>query len=79
MESAALAGEAALRLQQGLESAGLKQERRATRLRPGRIAWDWPGDDTLELRFDLPPGAYATSVLAELGTVANAASDRSSE
>ena len=79
VESAALAGEDALRLQQGLEAAGLKQERRATRLRPGRIIWDWPGDDTLELRFDLPPGTYATSVLAELGTVANAASDRSSE
>lgn len=79
VESAALDGEDALRLRRGLESAGLKQERRATRLRPGGLAWDWIGDDTLELRFELPPGAYATSVLAELGPVANAVADRSSE
>ena len=79
VESAALAGEDALRLQQGLESAGLKQDRRATRLCPGRITWGWPADDTLGLRFDLPPGTYATSVLAELGTVTNAAPDRPSE
>ena len=43
------------------------------------LAWDWPDEETLELRFELPPGAYATSVLAELGPVANAGADRSSE
>ena len=79
LEVAALAGEDARRLQQGLASAGLKQERRATRLRPAALGWRWPGADALELRFELPPGAYATSVLAELGRVDNAAPDRSSE
>ena len=79
VELAALEEEDARQLRRGLESAGLKQERRATRLRPAQLAWDWRGDDTLELRFELPPGAYATSVLAELGPVANADADRSSE
>jgi len=78
-ETAALDGDDAQRLRRGLESAGLKQERRATRLRPGGLAWDWLDDGTLELGFELPPGAYATSVLAELGPVANAVADRSSE
>ena len=37
------------------------------RLRPGQLAWRWPAEDALELAFSLPPGAYATAVLAELG------------
>ena len=79
VESIALDGEDARRLQNGLEAAGLKQERRATRLRPGGVAWQWPDDDTLVLDFELPPGAYATSVVAELGPVVNAGGDRPSE
>ncbi|HET6434811.1 MAG TPA: hypothetical protein VFG18_03795, partial [Xanthomonadaceae bacterium] len=51
------------------------QERRATRLRPDGLAWDWPAPGVLRLAFVLPAGAYATALLAELGT----ASDRSSE
>ena len=51
----------------GLEGAGLAQERRATRLRPDGLAWQWLAAGVLELRFSLPAGAYATSVLAELG------------
>lgn len=51
----------------GLEKAGLNQERRALRLVPKNLAWRFEADDALELRFELPPGAYATSVLAELG------------
>lgn len=51
----------------GLEKAGLHQERRALRLIPKNLQWRFEADDVLELRFDLPPGAYATSVLAELG------------
>ena len=66
LELAALADAESLALRAGLEAAGLKQERRATRLRPGALAWAWPEPGTLELRFELPPGAYATSVLAEL-------------
>lgn len=57
----------------GLEAAGLKQERRATRLVPQDLAWCWPGEGALELAFSLPPGSYATSVLAELGDVSDAA------
>ena len=49
------------------EAAGMKQERRALRLRPQEFVWEWQGDDVLELAFALPPGAYATTVLAEVG------------
>ena len=69
LELAVLEDEVAQRVRQGLEAAGLAQERRATRLRPQALQWDWPGDDMLRLSFGLPPGAYATSVLAELGEV----------
>ena len=54
---------------QGLETVGLSQERRALRVRVGDLQWQWPADDVLRLDFSLPPGAYATSVLAELGEV----------
>jgi tRNA pseudouridine13 synthase len=50
-----------------LEQAGLKQERRALRVRVAELAWDWPQSDALRLNFVLPPGAYATGLLAELG------------
>jgi tRNA pseudouridine13 synthase len=39
------------------------------------LHWEWNDDSTLRLRFGLPPGTYATVVLAEIGRV----SDRSSE
>ncbi len=66
LELAALADPESLALRAGLEAAGLEQERRATRLRPSELAWHWPDPQTLELRFALPPGCYATAVLAEL-------------
>jgi tRNA pseudouridine13 synthase len=66
LELAALEDDESKALRAGLEAAGLRQERRATRLRPSDLAWDWPEPATLELRFALPAGAYATSVLAEL-------------
>lgn len=55
-------------LSRGLESAGLKQERRATRLIPQNLSWacDASDDKTLSLHFSLPKGCYATSVLAAL-------------
>ena len=56
-------------LRQGLEAEGLKQERRALRLRPDDLTWAWREDGALELAFSLPPGTYATVVLAELGDV----------
>lgn len=74
VELAAMAGDTATRLRNGLERAGLKQERRALRLQPQALAWRWLDDGALELRFDLPPGCYATTVLRELGEVADAAS-----
>lgn len=66
LEMAALADAESLALRAGLEAAGLKQERRATRLRPQALAWDWRAEDLLEVRFELPAGTYATTVLAEL-------------
>ncbi|WP_255516302.1 tRNA pseudouridine(13) synthase TruD [Luteimonas suaedae] len=73
LETAAMEGEDATALRQGLEAAGLRQERRATRLRPAAVAWEWLGDDVIRLGFELPAGAYATTVLAELGSMRNAA------
>lgn len=50
----------------GLAREGLRQERRALRLRPEGLEWDFKGEDALVLRFALPSGAYATSVMREL-------------
>lgn len=69
LELSAIADDQSLTLRAGLESAGLKQERRATRLLPQQLAWDWADPTILCLRFGLPPGAYATTLLAELGEV----------
>jgi tRNA pseudouridine13 synthase len=69
LETAALADEQASALRAGLEKAGLKQERRALRLRPAGLVWRWPEADVLELGFELPPGSYATAVLHQLGDV----------
>lgn len=76
VETTALADDQSMALRQGLEAAGLKQERRATRLRPLDMAWEWPDSATLQLRFALPPGTYATTVLAELGEISDAAASR---
>lgn len=67
LEESATAG--FLDLRQGLEAAGLKQERRALRMRVPGMQWQWLGDDALQLSFELAPGSYATEVLAELGEV----------
>lgn len=53
-------------LKSGLEDARMKQERRGIRLIPGQMNWEWLGDATLRLSFDLPKGCFATSVLREL-------------
>ena len=62
IEAAVAAAEPALC--QGLEAAGLVQERRALRVRPEALAADWAGEDDLVLRFRLPAGSYATALLA---------------
>jgi tRNA pseudouridine13 synthase len=58
-----LAGEKAL--VDGLAAAGAEAGRRSLRLRPAELQCEQDGD-TLLLRFRLPPGAYATSLLREL-------------
>lgn len=50
-----------------LGRAGLEAARRSMRLLPGGMRWEFR-DSSLVLGFDLPPGAYATSVLRELVT-----------
>ena len=51
---------------EGLESAGLSQERRVLLLLPQGFEWHWAGDQTLQLAFRLPKGTFATSVLREI-------------
>ena len=53
-------------LAEGLERAGLSQDRRGLRLIPRELSWEWPQERQLRLRFELPPGCYATVVLREL-------------
>ncbi|UCH53369.1 MAG: tRNA pseudouridine(13) synthase TruD, partial [Pseudomonadota bacterium] len=50
----------------GLASEGLRQERRALRLLPQDLTANWLDTTTLELRFGLPAGSYATVLLREL-------------
>ena len=49
----------------GLESAGLKQQRRPLRLAVRDLEWRFSNAD-LEMRFFLPAGSYATVVLREV-------------
>ena len=69
LELTALADEESVSLRHGLEQAGLEHERRALRLKPAELRWQWLEPTALELAFTLPPGAYATVVLAELGSL----------
>ncbi|WP_455207226.1 tRNA pseudouridine(13) synthase TruD [Kaarinaea lacus] len=48
-----------------LVKAGLKQERRALRVKVSDLSWEWQGEDVV-LRFKLPTGCYATAALREL-------------
>ncbi len=50
----------------GLEKAGLKQDRRALRVMPAELTWEWLDDDSLRVSFALPAGCYATSLLREV-------------
>ena len=50
---------------QGLEAAGLKQERRSLRLCVADLTWELEADDLI-LSFFLPAGSYATTVLREI-------------
>jgi tRNA pseudouridine13 synthase len=69
LEQEVLAGQTAgsESYREGLEQAGLKQERRALRLPVDGFQWHWlPEGQSLQLSFRLPAGCYATSVLREL-------------
>lgn len=61
--------EAHVELCNGLEKAGLKQERRGLRLPVTELTWTWLQDEVLSLSLQLPAGSYATTVLRELGEV----------
>jgi tRNA pseudouridine13 synthase len=50
-------------LARGLETAGLRQERRPLRVLPRDLRWEEISANTLELSFALPAGSYATSLL----------------
>jgi len=50
----------------GMEHAGLDQERRALVASPVAMSWEWPQADQLVLTFSLTAGNYATSVLNEI-------------
>ncbi len=64
LESAVLAEESLMR--EGLEKAGLEQERRSLRLPVKGLQWQFTQPHQLQLEFALPAGAYATSVIREL-------------
>jgi tRNA pseudouridine13 synthase len=53
-------------LSAGLISADLEMERRPLRLPVLNLSWSSPEPATLQLRFDLPAGCYATTVLREI-------------
>ncbi len=71
VEQAALREES--ELVDGLIKAGVLAARRALRLVPRNLEWRWEDESTLVLAFELPTGAYATVVVAELGDVRPAA------
>ncbi len=58
--------------QQGLEKAGMSQERRALRLYPADFSWQFGAENDLELEFFLPAGCYATAVMRELAVISDA-------
>jgi tRNA pseudouridine13 synthase len=55
----------------GLEHAGLSQERRALVLKPEAASWCWIGAD-LEISFMLGSGEFATTILRELAVLQSA-------
>ncbi len=53
-------------LASGLIAFGLEIDRRALRVMPADLTWEFGADDTLRLQFSLPAGSYATAVLREI-------------
>jgi tRNA pseudouridine13 synthase len=69
LETAIAAGER--ELADGLVAAGLRQERRALRMLPEGLAWQWLPDQCLRLEFGLGSGSYATVLAREVITSAS--------
>ncbi len=63
---------------EGLEQAGLKQERRPLLLEPQGLKYEFD-NDTLVIEFALPAGSFATSVLRELFDYQDVQAKRSEE
>ncbi|MBS4050785.1 MAG: tRNA pseudouridine(13) synthase TruD [Methylomonas sp.] len=63
LENTVIASQPALA--EGLSKAGLELDRRALRVIPENLSWQWT-DDSLLLDFNLPAGSYATALLREL-------------
>ncbi|WP_437890380.1 tRNA pseudouridine(13) synthase TruD [Phytobacter sp. V91] len=53
-------------LQNLLVREKVEAARRAMRLFPQQMSWNWWNDETVELRFWLPAGSFATSVVREI-------------
>ena len=70
--------EADSKLVEALAAAGVDAARRSLRLRPRGLECELD-DDVLRLEFELPAGAYATSLLRELVTVSDGSIFRGSE
>lgn len=64
LEQAAASQDPALK--EGLEKQRLDHDRRPLRLRPAELEWEWPDAHSLQLRFALDAGSYATAILREL-------------
>ncbi|MGY6277943.1 tRNA pseudouridine(13) synthase TruD [Methylomonas sp. MgM2] len=53
-------------LTDGLLKSELEADRRALRVMPQHLAWQFGNDQTLSLSFTLPAGSYATALLREI-------------
>jgi len=51
---------------EGMEYAGLDQDRRALVASPADMSWEWQHANQLLITFILPAGTYATSVMSEI-------------
>jgi tRNA pseudouridine13 synthase len=54
-------------LADGLIKFDLTSDRRALRVLVGNLQWEFQGDSVLLLKFSLPAGSYATSLIRDLG------------
>lgn len=73
LEAEVLAAHASWR--DGLQRLGANHDRRALRVIPRGLEFEWAGVDDIWLRFELPAGAYATALLRELVEVVEPASE----